>query len=125
MSAFGGKADIIQKKADIKKCLLLTQSGHSLAPHIGGVKSTQLGARQNDAARSGSEMFSLGLVLRLRRGLSARQSGGEFDHQRTFRCCPPARVRARKYAVRRHLITTIFLMEPKVWRERYVKLHIV
>ena len=28
MSAFGGKADIIQGKADIKKCLLLTQSGH-------------------------------------------------------------------------------------------------
>jgi len=29
MSAFGGKADIIFGKADIKKCLLMTQSGHS------------------------------------------------------------------------------------------------
>ena len=28
MSAFGGKADIIQEKADIKKCPLMTQSGH-------------------------------------------------------------------------------------------------
>jgi hypothetical protein len=28
MSAFGGKADIIQGKADIKKCPLMTQSGH-------------------------------------------------------------------------------------------------
>jgi hypothetical protein len=28
MSAFGGKADIIQGKTDIKKCLLMTQSGH-------------------------------------------------------------------------------------------------
>ena len=27
-STFGGKADIIQGKADIKKCLLMTQSGH-------------------------------------------------------------------------------------------------
>ena len=30
MSAFGGKADIIQGKADIKKCPLMTQSGQSL-----------------------------------------------------------------------------------------------
>jgi hypothetical protein len=30
MSAFGGKADIIQRKADIKECPLLTQSGHAL-----------------------------------------------------------------------------------------------
>ncbi|MFY9757870.1 MAG: hypothetical protein WAK37_18170, partial [Pseudolabrys sp.] len=30
MSAFGGKADIIQGKADIKKCPLMTQSGHWL-----------------------------------------------------------------------------------------------
>ena len=30
MSAIGGKADIIQEKADIKKCPLMTQSGHSL-----------------------------------------------------------------------------------------------
>ena len=29
MSAFGGKADIIQGKADIKKCPLMTQSGHA------------------------------------------------------------------------------------------------
>ena len=28
MSAFGGKADIIQGKADIQKCPLMTQSGH-------------------------------------------------------------------------------------------------
>ena len=28
MSAFGGKANIIQEKADIKKCPLMTQSGH-------------------------------------------------------------------------------------------------
>jgi hypothetical protein len=28
MSAFGGKADIIQGKADIKKCPLMTQSRH-------------------------------------------------------------------------------------------------
>jgi hypothetical protein len=28
MSAFGGKADIVQGKADIKKCPLMTQSGH-------------------------------------------------------------------------------------------------
>jgi hypothetical protein len=28
MSAFRGKADIIQGKADIKKCPLMTQSGH-------------------------------------------------------------------------------------------------
>jgi hypothetical protein len=28
MSAFGGKADIIQGKTDIKKCPLMTQSGH-------------------------------------------------------------------------------------------------
>jgi hypothetical protein len=28
MSAFGGKADIIQKNADTKKCPLLTQSEH-------------------------------------------------------------------------------------------------
>jgi len=28
VSAFGGKADIIQGKADIKKCPLMTQSGH-------------------------------------------------------------------------------------------------
>jgi hypothetical protein len=28
MSAFEGKADIIQGKADIKKCPLMTQSGH-------------------------------------------------------------------------------------------------
>jgi len=28
MSAFGSKADIILGKADIKKCLLMTQSGH-------------------------------------------------------------------------------------------------
>jgi hypothetical protein len=28
MSAFGGKADIIQEKADIEKCPLMTQSGH-------------------------------------------------------------------------------------------------
>jgi hypothetical protein len=28
MSAFGGKADISQRKADIKECPLLTQSGH-------------------------------------------------------------------------------------------------
>jgi len=27
MSAFGGKADIILGKADIKECLLMTQSG--------------------------------------------------------------------------------------------------
>jgi hypothetical protein len=27
MSAFGGKADVIQAKADIKKCSLMTQSG--------------------------------------------------------------------------------------------------
>ena len=27
MSAFGGKADIIQRLADIKKCPLMTQSG--------------------------------------------------------------------------------------------------
>jgi hypothetical protein len=31
MSAFGGKADIIQGKADIKKCPLMTQSGHGTA----------------------------------------------------------------------------------------------
>jgi hypothetical protein len=31
MSAFGGKADIIQGKADIKKCPLMTQSGHARA----------------------------------------------------------------------------------------------
>ena len=30
MSAFGGKADIIQRKADIKECPILTQSGHAL-----------------------------------------------------------------------------------------------
>jgi hypothetical protein len=30
MSAFGGKADIIQGKADIEKCPLMTQSGHAL-----------------------------------------------------------------------------------------------
>jgi hypothetical protein len=29
MSAFAGEADIIQGKADIKKCPLMTQSGHS------------------------------------------------------------------------------------------------
>ena len=29
MSAFGGKADIIQEKADMKKCPLMTQSGHA------------------------------------------------------------------------------------------------
>jgi hypothetical protein len=29
MSAFGGKADIILGKADIKKCPLMTQSGHA------------------------------------------------------------------------------------------------
>ena len=28
MSAFGGKADIVRRKADIKKCPLMTQSGH-------------------------------------------------------------------------------------------------
>ena len=28
MSAFGGEADIIQGKVDIKKCPLMTQSGH-------------------------------------------------------------------------------------------------
>ena len=28
MSAFGGKADIIQGNADIAKCPLMTQSGH-------------------------------------------------------------------------------------------------
>ena len=28
MSAFGGKADMILGKADIKKCPLMTQSGH-------------------------------------------------------------------------------------------------
>jgi hypothetical protein len=28
MSAFGGEADIILEKADIKKCPLMTQSGH-------------------------------------------------------------------------------------------------
>ena len=28
MSAIGSKADIIQGKADIKKCPLMTQSGH-------------------------------------------------------------------------------------------------
>jgi hypothetical protein len=32
MSAFGGKADIIQGKADIKKCPLMTQSGHRGKP---------------------------------------------------------------------------------------------
>jgi len=32
MSAFGGKADIIQGKADIKKCPQMTQSGQSTAP---------------------------------------------------------------------------------------------
>jgi hypothetical protein len=32
MSAFGGKADIIQGKADIKECPLMTQSGHSVGP---------------------------------------------------------------------------------------------
>jgi len=34
MSAFGGKADIIQEKADIKKCPLMTQSGQ-MAEQIG------------------------------------------------------------------------------------------
>jgi len=36
MSAIGGKADIIQGKADIKKCPLMTQSGHQrqLAIHF-------------------------------------------------------------------------------------------
>jgi len=29
MSAFGGKADIVPGKADIKKCPLMTQSGHA------------------------------------------------------------------------------------------------
>jgi hypothetical protein len=29
MSAIGGKADIIQGKADIKKCPLMTQGGHA------------------------------------------------------------------------------------------------
>jgi|GEM_PF-2197316 hypothetical protein len=33
MSAFGGKADIIQGKADIKKCPLMTQSGHYAVKH--------------------------------------------------------------------------------------------
>jgi hypothetical protein len=32
MSAFGGKADIIQEKADLKKCPLMTQSGHDCTP---------------------------------------------------------------------------------------------
>ena len=32
MSAFGGKADIIQGKADIKKCPLMTQSEHWPGP---------------------------------------------------------------------------------------------
>jgi hypothetical protein len=30
MSAFAGEADIIQGKPDIKKCPLMTQSGHCL-----------------------------------------------------------------------------------------------
>jgi len=33
MSAFGGKADIIQGKADIEKCPLMTQSGHYAVKH--------------------------------------------------------------------------------------------
>ena len=41
MSAFGGKADIFGGIADIKKCLLLTQSGHLIlrcAFPLSGVK---------------------------------------------------------------------------------------
>ena len=34
MSAFGGKADIIQEKADIKKCPLMTQSGHCVVSEV-------------------------------------------------------------------------------------------
>ena len=34
MSAFGGKADIIQGKADIKICPLMTQSGHLTTLHL-------------------------------------------------------------------------------------------
>ena len=34
MSAFGVKADIILKKPDIKKCLLLTESEHSVRPLV-------------------------------------------------------------------------------------------
>jgi len=41
MSAFGGKADIIQEKADIKKCPLMTQSGYvlfeKLRPNLRGL----------------------------------------------------------------------------------------
>ena len=33
MSAFGGKADIIQGKADMRQCPLMTQSGHRFAHH--------------------------------------------------------------------------------------------
>ena len=45
MSAFGGKADIIQGKADIKKCPLMTQSGHLFCTAecpLSGVKRTSI-----------------------------------------------------------------------------------
>jgi hypothetical protein len=52
MSAFGGKADIIQEKADIKKCPLMTQSGHrrDYIKKYPGKKPSFYGAQSYDAA---------------------------------------------------------------------------
>ena len=39
MSGFGRKADVIQGKADIKNCPLMTQSGHSIYHCLDGPKT--------------------------------------------------------------------------------------
>src|SRR6478609_9780893 len=45
MSAFGGKADIIQGKADIKKCPLMTQSGHRCDGPIGDIAASAISGK--------------------------------------------------------------------------------
>jgi len=45
MSAFGGKADIIQGKADIKKCPLMTQSGHRCDEPIGDIAASAISGK--------------------------------------------------------------------------------
>jgi hypothetical protein len=50
MSAFGGKADIIQGKADIKKCPLMTQSGHAQISSKSASPEVTAGNRMHDPA---------------------------------------------------------------------------
>jgi hypothetical protein len=76
VSAFRGKADIIQEKADIKKCPLMTQSGHRSVSMETEVWSVSAGKRK-------------AVPCRLNRFSSLPSGTAQFHTMRLF--CPVLR----------------------------------